>query len=442
MKKTFGYKHEKSDNPYIGFCSFQHFKGEKLYSDVIVDHSKNMTETENYECYPVPEYVPQEGRSQGFYHDGSVAYIRCLWKEFEPVQGEYHYEFIEDILDKADKAGQTVLFRLMAHSTRACDDVPDWMRALVECPERPDGKRVKDSPKDPLFWELFCKAVRKLGERFDGDERLDAIDVSVPGAWGEGHKLEEFSDDIMTLIMNTYLDVFKNTHLIAQIGIPKYVKYLSEHCSVGWRGDGVGHLLHMNELYPTYFASLPDGLWKKAPVSFESYWWLGEWQRQGWNIDDIFAFLLDKHVSTFNGKNFPIPESWHDKVEAFENKMGYHFVIDSFEAPDEAGAGEKAEFTLCIDNVGVAPIYRALPLHLVLSDGKNRFEFVPGCDIRSWLPGKHTESLSVTLPTDIPGGEYECLAAIIGKDGKTKVFFCTDAEYDGDYVKLGKLLVK
>ena len=32
----FKYKPEEGQNPYIGFTSFQHFNGEKLYSDSIV----------------------------------------------------------------------------------------------------------------------------------------------------------------------------------------------------------------------------------------------------------------------------------------------------------------------------------------------------------------------------------------------------------------------
>ena len=38
---------EKEPNPYIGFTSFQHFNGERLYSDPIVRPENHMCETEN-----------------------------------------------------------------------------------------------------------------------------------------------------------------------------------------------------------------------------------------------------------------------------------------------------------------------------------------------------------------------------------------------------------
>ena len=93
----FSNKKEAALSPYIGLTSFQHFRNDKLYSDVIVRPEGGMCETENLECFPIPDYVPQEGRSEGYYPDSTVAYIRILWKEFEPEQGEYNYALIEDI---------------------------------------------------------------------------------------------------------------------------------------------------------------------------------------------------------------------------------------------------------------------------------------------------------------------------------------------------------
>ena len=145
----FNYKREEGQNPYIGIMSFQHFRGEKLYSDIVVTPEANFTETERVECYPISKDAAENGREEGYYPDSSVVYIRILWKEFEPKRGEYNYKFIEDILDRARAHSQTLIFRLMAHSTRSCDDVPEWLKEIIPCPERPDGKRVKDSTTDP-----------------------------------------------------------------------------------------------------------------------------------------------------------------------------------------------------------------------------------------------------------------------------------------------------
>ena len=36
-------------NPYIGFTSYQRFRGDPLFSDVVVSPDKNLTETERTE---------------------------------------------------------------------------------------------------------------------------------------------------------------------------------------------------------------------------------------------------------------------------------------------------------------------------------------------------------------------------------------------------------
>ena len=329
----YNYKREVGQNPYTGIVSFQHFRGEKLYSDIVVKPENNRCETENVECYPVPSYVPENGRNEGYYPDSSVAYIRVLWKEFEPVQGQYNYGFIEDILKEARAHSQTVAFRLMAHSTRACDDVPDWLKTLIPCPERPEGKRVKDSPTDPLFIDLFCKAVQKIGERFDTDPTLSTVDISLPGSWGEGHKLENYSDEDIQKLFDTYTAYFPNTILMGQLARPAFVKRAAKIVPTGWRGDGLGEPTHTANIYPPRVAELADH-WKTAPVSFESYWWLCEWQRQGWELAPIIEKTLQWHISSFNPKSIPIPPEWQEQIEYWISKMGYHYQIDSFQFPE------------------------------------------------------------------------------------------------------------
>ena len=184
----FNYAPEEGQNPYIGFMSFQHFRGEKMYSDIVVREEANRTETERVECYPPSPDAEENGRLEGYYPDTSVVYIRILWKEFEPKRGEYNYSFIENILKEAKAHSQTLIFRLMAHSTRACDDVPEWLKELIPCPERPDGARVKDSPTDPLFLELF----HQRNERFSlhggfSARESDASALSEEGFLANSH---------------------------------------------------------------------------------------------------------------------------------------------------------------------------------------------------------------------------------------------------------------
>ena len=433
ITNTFRYAREAGQNPWSGFMSFQHFRGGKLYSDIVVTPEAKMTETERVECYPVSADAEENGRAEGYYPDSTVAYIRVLWKEFEPERGVYNYDFIKNILAEAKAHGQTLIFRLMAHSTRACDDVPEWLKAIIPCPERPPMKRVKDSPTDPRFMEYFLKAVRALGRAFDADPTFESIDISLPGSWGEGHKLELYPDNLFETIMDTYLEAFPNTQLMTQVGRPELIAYAAGRAKVGWRGDGFGNPWHIEQSYPEKIAHVSEN-WKRAPVSFESYWWFGEWQRQGWDLDRIIEKTLEWHASSFNAKSMPAPPEWREKIDAWAAKLGYHFAIDSFTHPTAARSGETITCRLAIDNVGVAPIYKRLPLMLRIGGEAIATE----ADITKWLPGKHEEALTFAMPALAPG-EYDIALSI---DAPLPLYFATDAKRDGVWYTVGRMKVE
>jgi len=437
MKKTYSYRKEKKQNPFVGLTSFQHFNNGELYSDLVVLPENNLTETEHVECYPIPDYVSQKGRAQGYYPDCSVAYFRVLWKEFEPEEEKYNYSLIEDLLKKARESSQSLMLRIMPHSTRESDDVPQWLKYRIPCPSRPAGKRVKDSPRDKMFLFYFGRAIRALGEAFDGDETLSMLDVSLPGAWGEGCDIAYFEKDELLDFAAIYTDVFKNTLLIGQIGAPWLVKALGKSGSVGWRADCIGPD-HTYKMMLPLTEELCE-VWKSGHVSFESYWWLGEWERKGWDVDALLKRMLDWHVSTFNAKSLPIPNRWREKIDDFVSKMGYHFVIKQASVQDSVSAGSSLKLSLTVENRGVAPIYRKLPLYIKIK-GESEALIKTEVDITRWLPGEHEEGIELQIPVDMAAGSYSILAGI-GAGALPRVYFATDARQDENFAELFKISV-
>ena len=432
---TFQYRTEPVANPYIGFTSYQKFRGDPLFPDVVVRPENNKTETEASECYPVKEYADQTGDGQGFYPDTQVAYIRILWKDFEPQRKAYNYALISEILDKARAQGQTVMMRVMPHSTRESDDVPDWLKALIPCPERPKGKRVKDSPQDPVFLQYFGEAIEALAQRFDDDPTLDVMDISITGAWGEGHRCDDYPREALQKLADVYTRAFTHTRLIGQVAAPWLIEYACASAPCGWRGDGVGEPYHMTVKYPNAVSQLSD-LWKTAPVSFESFWWLGEWDRLRWDIDEVIEKTLSWHISTFNAKSFPIPEKWRDKIRFWLSRMGYHFALRAFSFPPLAQAGDTLQFRMQVENRGVAPIYNAIPLRLRIGNGTLDCLFTADVDIRQWLPGEHTAEFEIVLPPDIPSGTYAIGLSISGENTPV-IRWETQGESDDIFLKTG-----
>jgi uncharacterized membrane protein len=174
-------------------------------------------------------------------------------------------------------------------------------------------------------------------------------------------------------------------------------------------------------------------------VSFESYWWISEWYRQGWDIDSIIEKTLSWHISTFNTKSFPIQYEWKEKIEYWLERMGYRFVIKEVEYPEVVKMGETAQISLKIENRGVAPIYNKLPLKLRIKGEKTQ-EYVTDIDITKWLVGEYEEKISIDISSEFLNGEYELQIAIGGGD-KPRVQFANELEQDGEFYCLFKMQV-
>jgi hypothetical protein len=276
--------------------------------------------------------------------------------------------------------------------------------------------------------------VRALGERFDKDPTLAFVDISLPGAWGEGSHVDWFTKEDLEKFVDIYTEVFKNTLLIGQTCIPWLVHHSNEKTSMGWRADCIGRPNLTYEMLPPKVEKMGD-IWKKGHISFEAYWWLGEWQRQGWDLDKIIDTLLSWHVSTFNAKSLPIPFAWQDKMEAWIAKMGYHFVIDEVSVEERVARGKQMQVKLVIDNVGVAPIYNRLPLYIRLKNAEHTEIFQTDVDIRKWVEGKYEENITICIPENLPSGMYDLQIGIGGNDTPS-VVFATDAVQDGEYSNL------
>lgn len=423
-RKTFQKTNALLNNPYIGFTSFQHFRDEPLFSDC--DTTGGWVK----EHYPVYDWVEQEGRSQGFYPDTEVAYIRMLWKDFEKEEGVYDYRATDQVFRLAAEKNQSVMFRLMPHTTRENEDVPDWLRAKIDCPPRPVTQRVKDSPSDPMFLKCFARAIEAFGTRYDGNAHFYAMDISLTGAWGEGHGYDQYPEEDLKMLIDTYTRVFRKTHLIGQICAPALVNYANQTRPVGFRGDGLGHGFHMDVYFPKNIYEMKD-VWKTAPVSFESFWYLTEWKKQGWDIDEIIQQALKWHVSTVNGKSSSIPLEWKEKVEDWLKKMGYRYSIRLLEYPETAAPGDTMMLNLWIENTGVAPIYSPLPFCFRLKNEFAEAELKTAVDVRHWMPGDTIEHLEITLPDSLPAGTY-ALECRLGGENYPTVKFATDTPCTND----------
>jgi hypothetical protein len=226
--------------------------------------------------------------------------------------------------------------------------------------------------------------------------------------------------------------------------------YGLSRADLGWRIDCLGDMggfsptwSHMNDYYPQAIINFGmKDTWKKAPVTLEVCWVMRHWKDMGWDVDHIIDESLKWHISSFNAKSSPVPSEWQPSVNRWLNKMGYRLVLRKFTYPDRANPSSKMSFTSWWDNKGVAPCYKKFSLALRLKNDEKAEILITGADIRTWLPGDNLYDNSVSIPSDMPRGQYDLQIGIIDPlSNKPKVKLAISGKQPDGWYHLGKIKI-
>ena len=421
-------------NPHKGFTTFQRCRGDVL--------NENWTKEVGWKMEHIPD---QESIFCGKYDDGypdtSLAYYRIPWAYIEKEKGKYDFTFLDKVMDRADKVGQKIMLRFPPHSARPdVLEMPEWIIKELNLPERKVGD--KRSPDHPLFFETYSNFIRAVGDHIDGDKRLSALDMSLVSAWGEGDQINTVKQTDWKKLVDAYMQSFKQTPISAQFNHIPSIDYANSYRPVGLRIDCLGdmEIVHMADLYPRIFAHKPD-LWQKAPIAIEVGWIMKYWLDKGWDIDFIIEQSLLWHISTFNEKSARIPDCLKEKCEKWIKKMGYRHALRVIDYPDTANKGDVLHLEICVQNLGVAPIYHKYPFVIRLrGENGDVYDIKTDADIRNWMPGDFLVKTEIELPQDIGKGNYSLQVGIT--DGDTIVRIATDAPEQDGFIAVGKIAVE
>lgn len=104
--------------------------------------------------------------------------------------------------------------------------------------------------------------------------------------------------------------------------------------------------------------------------------------------------------------------------------MGYRFALVSASHADSGVRGGTLAISIAVRNSGWARLYNPRPVAVLLRDpssGVVRRIETKGADPRLWLPGTETtETLTLTVPTDLPAGRKEIWLALPDADSRLK----------------------
>lgn len=449
-------------NPGTGFTTFQRFNG-----DTLTTLNNKLRWTEGY---PIVYQTFKGDLTNKQYPQTSIAYWRVYWKYLEPKKGKYQWDLIDQALATAQKRGQTLLLRVAPYGSLQPEnnnegikdnDVPEWYRQMVGGNtswkyNNPVNKWFVD-PEDPRYAQYFGGFIKELGKRYDGNPKLEAVDLSIVGAWGEGAGSFMLSQKTREALINAYTDNFKKTPLIALLTDEKTNRYINDKVNAGWRVDCIGDLgfwakdqngwTHMYDYYPESIIKFDVmDAWKKAPISLEIcgtfYWWK---DLEGYTEKDvkyIFEQTLKWHISSFNAKSSPVPPEWEPLVNDWLKKMGYRFVLRKFSCSETVRRNSKLLFQTWWENKGVAPCYKNFLLAIRLKSTEDSIISLTAADIRKWLPGDNIYDSSIYIPKNIPQGYYELQIGIVDPTTrKPRVQLAIEGKDAEGWYDLGKIKI-
>jgi hypothetical protein len=371
------------------------------------------------------------------YPKSTIAYWGWYWEAIEPVKGEYRWDLVDAVIEKARGLGQRTAIRLMP--TNGGPGVPQWYRDMGAAgfeylPEaNVDSGETNWMPdhNDPNYLRYMGRMIEAFGKRYDGHPDVDHVDIRSLGHWGEWHfafvkPTPVVKPRIRRALVDIYTDNFKETPLVIPIGAKDELRYAVQK-GCGYRADCLGDMgfwgpnhNHMRDLYQQALddANANDA-WKTAPAVFESCHVEQRWADDGFDVEFIFNEALRWHCSVLNNKSSAIPPRWWGATERFLKRMGYRFVLRSFTHPLTAKRGTRVAFETEWENLGVAPPYRYTPIVVELRTVGGRGpqsvagRFTARQDVRKWLPGRYDLKIQGQVSKKAEPGRYHIAVAML-----------------------------
>ncbi len=328
----------------------------------------------------------------------------------------------------------------------------------------------------PAFQQRLRRLVAKLGEAWDNDPRIFAVQMGLIGHWGEHHTPAPTAEQ-RRLLTDAFQAAFKKKPVLVRHTDREFMD----------AGFGIYYDTFANvsrepphgpkDQFPWQATHVHRDIWKRAPIEGEVEY---NWQQQrgsakptetfGRTPDETMRvpayrrYMVDKirryhasYLGWINNYNAADREVLAGAAE-IQKAFGYRFVLDAVSYPRAVPPGGKLTVKLSVINTGSAPFYPDWPVAVALLDPATRKPVwsapLNGVDIRKWLPGEDWDSAvfsyrspakrndvagEAVLPPNLKAGEYILALAILDRQGgmTTSVRFATENYFRGGWHPFG-----
>ncbi len=306
----------------------------------------------------------------------------------------------------------------------------------------------------PAFQQRLRRLVEKLGQAWDEDPRIFAVQMGLIGYFGEHHNPAPTAEQ-RRLLAEAFQKAFKHKPVLVRHNDPEFMQagfgiYYDTFANISREPPG-----GPKDQFPWQATHVYRDTWKRAPIEGEVEY---NWQKQresakptetfGRTPDETMTvpayrrYMTDKirryhasYLGWISGYNASNPEVLAGAAE-LQKAFGYRFVLDTVSYPLAVQPGGKLTVKLSVRNTGSAPFYLDWPVAVALLDPATKKPVwsapLSGVDIRKWLPGEDWDSAAfayrrpavpyhdegrATLPKGIKPGRYLLALAILDRQG-------------------------
>jgi len=384
-------------------------------------------------------------------------YLRLAWSYLEPIEGQYDWHRIDEVVAKYVPLGYKIAFRITSKETGkypgsvgqelngAQYATPIWVQKAGAKGTVCDVWNTKSwTPVwgDPIYLAKLDQFQKAFAKKYDGQPWLRYVDIGSIGEWGEGHT--SFSTKISPTVtevkanMDVYLKNFKKSQLICTDDLIYYgksdadTKTLYDYAvskGISMRDDSPLVEWYLQNNLKTWSVTNPEffnPLYLTKPIVFELQHygmvkregnWIGKngsgiIPKYGYSGAEIMIKAIEAMHATYIGYH-GFCEEWladnPDLTNQLANRCGYWYfpVNASYTSVMKAG---KNEIKITWLNKGVAPAYTSyeLSFRFESENPKNSFSLLPiSSGNKNWLPGiNKTEGYKFNIPLNTKTGMY------------------------------------
>ncbi len=363
-------------------------------------------------------------------------YLRFDWGDIEKEKGVYDWSYIDQIMEEWGKYDYRFSMRFVTYegAGEIPFATPEYVYQEGARGYALPGGRLEPDYGDPVFLENLERFMEEAGRRFNGDPRIELVDVGTFGTWGEGHTGNGSDIIYPAEVIKKHIDLtrkyFPDTFVILNDD------HINHRWSRGWEENmdlieyaasrGLG--LDDDSVCVRYYAEhcgyntlrspwLFDYFYPNAPIvlEFEHYQSVAAEVFKG---GFPFVDAMRRTGCTFAGfHGYPVP--WLERepylTEYAANRLGYWYFLDGAEVGNMT-AGCPSSVVLYVENRGFAKAYHRYQAKLKLEgDGGCYVENVD-CDNRQWEAGQITRVPLTVTPLRGMTGNYRLSAGFFEYD--------------------------